>query len=160
MKPKLVTNNNYDHKSYDPNQQNLSYSAILTLCSDEISDCILQIMDLKIQWNNIFSALYQLTHNCTERVIIHSLFNFLFGTSSSAKEIAAITNNMEILKGNQNILKVFNFVNLTYAKTDTNRMLLKSLQKDIVQIKSTVHHLSKELKALIHNRNFFIITSN
>ena len=40
-------------------------------------------------------------------------------------------------------------------ETETNRLLLKSLQKDSVQIKSTVHCLSKELKALIHNRNIF-----
>ena len=42
-------------------------------------------------------------------------------------------------------------------ETDTNRLLLKSLQKDTVQIKSTVHHLSKEFKARIFDRNFFII---
>ena len=42
-------------------------------------------------------------------------------------------------------------------ETDTNRLLFKSLQKDIVQINSTVHHLSKEHEALIHYRNFFII---
>ena len=35
--------------------------------------------------------------------IIHSLFNFLFGASSSVEEISAIE-NMEILKGNQDIL--------------------------------------------------------
>ena len=40
---------------------------------------------------------------------------------------------------------------------DTNILLLKSLQKDIVQINSTVYCLPKELKALIHNRNFFIV---
>ena len=33
---KLVTNNNSDQKSYDANQWNLSYSALLKLCSDEI----------------------------------------------------------------------------------------------------------------------------
>ena len=54
---------------------------------------------------------------------------------------------MEILKGNQDILssqiqKTFTFVNLTYAETGKNRLVLKSLQKDIVQINSTVHHLS------------------
>ena len=61
---------------------------------------------------------------------------------------------MEILKENQDILssqiqkKTFNFINLTNAETDTNRLLLKSLQKDIIQINSTVHHLSTELKGL------------
>ena len=86
-------------------------------------------------------------------------FNFLFGTSSSAQEISAINNIMEILKRNQDILssqikkKTFTFINLT----GKNRLLLKALQQDIVQINSTVHFLSKELKALIQDRNFFII---
>ena len=68
---------------------------------------------------------------------------------------------MEIWKGNQDFLrseihKTFNFINLTYAETDTNRLLLRSLQKDIIKINSTVHHLSKECKTLFHEKNFFI----
>ena len=35
------------------NQWNLSYPALLTLCSDEILDCKLQIADLNSQVNNI-----------------------------------------------------------------------------------------------------------
>ena len=69
---------------------------------------------------------------------------------------------MEILKGNQDTLsshiqKTFNFINLTYMEGDTNRLLLRSLQKDIIQINSTVHCLSKEFRVLFYNRNFFII---
>ena len=69
---------------------------------------------------------------------------------------------MAILKQNQDILnsqvqKTFNFINLTYKETDTNRLLLKYLEKDILQIYSTVHCLSKELKSLFHNKNFFAI---
>ena len=41
-------------------------------------------------------------------------------------------------------------------ETDTNWLHLKSFQKDILQINSTVHCLSK-VKALFHDRNFFII---
>ena len=68
---------------------------------------------------------------------------------------------MAILEENQDaisnqIQKAFNFVNLTYAETNTNRFLLRSLQKDILQVNNTVHHLSNELKVLFHNRNFFI----
>ena len=66
------------------------------------------------------------------------------------------------MKENQAILsshiqKTFNFVNLTYMETDTNRLLFKSLQKDILKINSTNHCLLKELKSLFHDRNFFII---
>ena len=69
---------------------------------------------------------------------------------------------MAILKENQDMLssqiqKTFNFVNLTYMETDTTRLLLKSLLKDIMQVNSTVHHLSKELESLFHDRNFFVI---
>ena len=68
---------------------------------------------------------------------------------------------MAILEENQDklsdqIQKTFNFVNLTYAETNTNMLLLRSLQKDILQVNNILHHLSKELKVLFHNRNFFI----
>ena len=95
---KPVTNNNFHHKSYDARQHILSYSALLTLCSDELSDCKLQSTQLTSHVNNIFATLDQSKPKHTNRGIIHSLFNFLFGTSNSAEEITAIKNNMEILK--------------------------------------------------------------
>ena len=63
---------------------------------------------------------------------------------------------MAILEENQDVLsnqiqKTFNFVNLTYAEMNTNRLLLSSLQKDILQVNNTVHSLSKELKLLLHD---------
>ena len=107
----------------------------------------------------MFHPLNQSKHSCTKCGIIDSLFNFLFGTTSSAEEINVIKNNMEILKGNQDYLsnqikQAFNFVNLTYKESNTNRLLLSSLQKGIVQINTIVYCLSKELKALILDRNF------
>ena len=36
---KLMTNNNLDHKSYDVRQHALTYSALLKLCTDELTDC-------------------------------------------------------------------------------------------------------------------------
>ena len=38
-----------------------------------------------------------------------------------------------------------------------NRLLLRLLQKDILQVKNTVHCLSNELKVHFHDRNFFIL---
>ena len=80
---------------------------------------------------------------------MHSLFNV--GTASSTEEINAIKNNVETLKGNQNILsnqikQTFNFVNLTYAETNTSRLLFNSLQKDIVQVK---HHCPSPLEGTL-----------
>ena len=87
---------------------------------------------------------------------------FYLAHPSSIEEINAIKNNMEILKGNQDTLshqikQTINFVNLTYAESNTNRVFLSSLQKDVVQINSTLHHFSKKLKASILDRNFFVI---
>ena len=59
----LVSNSMYDHKSHDANQWNWSYSALLTSCSEEISDCKLQITKLSIQLNNIFTTLDHSKHN-------------------------------------------------------------------------------------------------
>ena len=69
--------------------------SLVTLCSDEILNCQLQIIDLNIQLNNIYTTLDKSRHIWTKGGIIHSLFNFLFGTSSSAEEIAAIKNNIK-----------------------------------------------------------------
>ena len=70
-----------------------------------------------------------------------SIFNFLFCTSSSAEEITDIKNNIKrkprYLK--QPAVKTFNFVNLIYAETSKNRLLLKSLQKDIVSDKKVLY---------------------
>ena len=110
----------------------------------------------------MFHPLHQSNNSHIKYRIIHSPCSFLFGTTSNTEEINAIKNNMEILKGNQDTLsnqikQTFNFVNLTYAELNTNRLILSSSQRDIVQINTTVHHLSKELIALILDRNFFII---
>ena len=82
-----------------------------------------QITQLTCQIDNIFAILDQISLKYTNRGIIHSLFNFLFGDSNSVEEINTIKNNMVILEENQDILsseiqKTFNFVNLTYAVID------------------------------------------
>ena len=99
----------------------------------------------------MFNTFDHSKHSRSKCGIIHSLFNFLFGTSSSTEEINATKNNMEILKANQDTLsaqikETSNFVNLTYMETTTNRLLPHPLQQYVVQINSTVHCLPKELK--------------
>ena len=54
----------------------------------------IKITDLNMQLNNVFNTLNNSKHNQTKKGIMHSLFNFLFGTSSSTDEITAIKNNM------------------------------------------------------------------
>ena len=100
---KLVTDNN-DQKTYDALQWNLSYASLLTSCSNEIYNCKCQIIDLHTHLHDIFNILNQSKHSHTKHGIIHSLFNFLFGTTSNAEEINTIKNNIEILKGNHDIL--------------------------------------------------------
>ena len=65
-------------------------------------------------------------------------FNFFFGNPDSSANVEAIKINIAILEENQDVLsnqiqKTFNFVNLTFSETSTNRLLLRSLQKDILQ---------------------------
>ena len=73
-------------------------------------------MQLTRQVGNIFTTLDQSHPKCSKRGIIHSLFNFSFGNSNSAKEINTMKNNITILKENQDTLssqiqKTFNFIN-------------------------------------------------
>ena len=75
---KLMTTNDFDHKSYDVRQHILTYLALLKLCSDELTDCKLEITQLTSQINNIIPTLDQSGPKHTKRGIIHSSFNFLF----------------------------------------------------------------------------------
>ena len=115
-------------------KDNASCLTQLYLNSDKLVDCKFQITQLTSQVDNIFTTLDQSYPKCSIRGIIHSLFNFYFETQIVPKN-----------------------VNLTYTETDTNRLLLKSLQRDILQISCTVHWQSKELKSLFNDRIFFII---
>ena len=100
---KLITNND-DQKTYNAPQQNLTYTSLLTSYSQEVNNCKCQTIELYTQLHNMFKTIDQSKHICTKCGIIHSVFNFLFGTPSSAKEINPIKNNMEILKENQDTL--------------------------------------------------------
>ena len=129
--PQSITNNDFDYESYDVRQCILTYAALLKLCIDELMDCKSQIMQLTSQINNIIATLDQTAPKCAKRGIIPFLFNFLFGNPNSSAEINVIKNNLALLGENQvilsnQILKTFNFVNLTYPETDTNWLLLKS----------------------------------
>ena len=143
-------------------QHILFYFALLKIVFWWTCGLQIQTMQLTRQVDNIFATLDQSNLKCTKRGTICSLFNFLFGTSNSAKEINAIKNNMAVLKEIKiswvvKQRKKVNFINLMYVEIDTQRLLLRSLQKDFLQINSTARCLSKELKTLFHNRNFFII---
>ena len=132
---KLVTNNSFDHISYDARQHVLTYLTLLKLCTDELTDCKSQITQLITQINNSFATLDQTGLKYAKRGIIHSLFNFLFGNPNSSAEVNAIKNQMVVLKENQDsrsgqIQKTFISVNLTCVEADTNWLHLKSLWKD------------------------------
>ena len=99
----MVTDN-YDQKTYDAYQWNLSYAPLLTSCSNKIWNCKCQITELSTQLHGNSNILDQFKHNHTKHGIIHSLFNFLFGATSSTEEITAIKISMDILKGNQDTL--------------------------------------------------------
>ena len=100
--------------------------------------------------------------NTTKEVLFNLCSISYLLTSVVQKKLMLLKIIWQYKKKNKDILssqvqKTFNFVNLTYAEIDTNQLLIRSLQKDILHINSTVNCLSKELKALFHDRNFFII---
>ena len=75
---KIVTNNDLEHQSYNARQHILFYLALIKLCSDELTDCKIQIAQLTSQVDNIFATLDESNPKYTKRGIIHPLFNFLF----------------------------------------------------------------------------------
>ena len=96
---KLVTINDLDNKSYGVTQCILTYSALLKLCTDKLTDCKSQITQLTTKVNHIFATLDQTNPKCAKRGIIHSLFNFLFSNLNSSADINSIKNNMPDFRG-------------------------------------------------------------
>ena len=114
---KLVTNNNVDHKSYDVRQHVFTYLALLKLCTDELIDCKLQIMQLTTQINK-FATLDQTGPKHAKRGLIHFLFNFLFGDPNISAELNAIKNNMAILEENQDIHQKADTKDILFCKSN------------------------------------------
>ena len=112
---KLVTN--YDNqKTYKAPQWKLTCVSFLTSCSQELNNYKHEMIVLYTQLDNMSNTFNQSKHSHTKWGLILSLFDFLFGISSSTEEINATKNNMEILKGNQDTLsnqikQTFNSVN-------------------------------------------------
>ena len=100
---KLVKNNDLDHKSYDVRQHVLTYSALLKLCTDDLTDCKSQITQLTTQVNHIFITLDQTNPKHAKRGITYPLFNFLFGDLNILADTNSIKNNMVISEENQDI---------------------------------------------------------
>ena len=114
---KLVDDNNIDHKSYDVKQCVITYSVLLKLNMDELTDCKSKINQLINQFNCILTNLDQIEDTNPKRTkngVIHSLLNLLFGDLNSLADIESIKNNMATLEENQDALsmhmqKTFNF---------------------------------------------------
>ena len=68
---KFVNNNDLDHKFYGVRQCVLTYSALLKLCTDELTHCKSQIMQLTTQFNHTFTSLDQTNPKHAKRGIIH-----------------------------------------------------------------------------------------
>ena len=64
---KLVTNNDFDHKSY-ARQHILTYSALLKLCSNKLVDCKFQITQLTSQINISLPPQTRLAQNAPKEV--------------------------------------------------------------------------------------------
>ena len=74
---KLVDDNDIDPKSYDVRQHVITFSALLKLCMDEVTDCKSQINQLTTQFKCILITLDETEDTNwkpTKRGIVHALF--------------------------------------------------------------------------------------
>ena len=94
--------------------------------------------------------------------MIHSIFNFFFGSGDSNSEtINQIKDNLEILQQNQQVLgdelmRQLEMIDNSNVQISQNQAVLIMLNRDLLQLNNSMNSLSEGLKALEFIKNFIL----
>ena len=97
-----------------------------------------------------------------KRGLIHSIFNFFFGSGDSNSEtINQIKSNLDILEQNQQILgdelmRQLEMIDNSNIQISQNRAVLKMLSRDLMQLNNSMNSVSEGIKALEFSKNFIL----
>ena len=97
-----------------------------------------------------------------KRGLIHSIFNFFFGSGDSNSEtINQIRSNLDILEQNQQILgdelmRQLEMIDNSNIQISQNRAVLKMLSIDLMQLNNSMNSVSEGIKALEFSKNFIL----
>ena len=98
----------------------------------------------------------------TKRSVIHSIFNFLFGSGDSNSEmIEQIKNNLDILEQNQQnigdeLMRQLEMIDKSNIQIGQNRTVLNALSRELIQLNNSLNSVSETVKELQFSKNFIL----
>ena len=98
----------------------------------------------------------------TKCSVIHSIFNFLFGSGDSNSEtIEQIKNNLDILEQNQQnigdeLMRQLEMIDKSNIQIGQNRAVINALSRELIQLNNSLNSVSETVKELQFSKNFIL----
>ena len=130
---------------------------------EEASQLIRMLETYKSQFNKLLDHMTpEHPRRRSKQSVIHSIFNFLFGSGDSNSEtIEQIKNNLDILEQNQQnigdeLMPQLEMIDKSNIQIGQNRAVINALSRDLIQLNNSLNSVSETVKELQFIKNFIL----
>ena len=97
----------------------------------------------------------------SKRSVIHSIFNFLFGSEDNSETIQQIKSNLEILEQNEQnlgdeLMRQLELIDKSNIQINQNRAVINTLNRELIQLNNSLNSVSEGLKELEFSKKFIL----
>ena len=97
----------------------------------------------------------------SKRSVIHTIFNFLFGSEDNSETIQQIKSNLDILEQNEEnlgdeLMRQLELIDKSNIQITQNRAVINTLNRELIQLNNSLNSVSEGLKELEFSKNFIL----
>ena len=97
----------------------------------------------------------------SKRSVIHTIFNFLFGSEDNSETIQQIKNNLDILEQNEEnlgdeLMRQLELIDKSNIQITQNRGVINTLNRELIQLNNSLNSVSEGLKEFEFSKNFIL----
>ena len=97
----------------------------------------------------------------SKRSVIHTIFNFLFGSEDNSETIQQIKSNLDILEQNEEnlgdeLMRQLELIDKSNIQITQNRAVINTLNRELIQLNNSLNSVSKGLKELEFSKDFIL----
>ena len=129
---------------------------------EEATHLIEMLEKYKLKFDKLLDHMTPEQPRRTKRSVIHSIFNFLFGSGDSNSEtIEQIKKNLDILEQNQQnigdeLMRQLEMIDQSNIQIGQNRAVINALSGELIQLNSSLNSVSEGIKELEFSKNFIL----
>ena len=132
---------------------------------DEATHLIQMLENYKLKFNKLLDHMSsENIKRRRKRSVIHSIFNFLFGSgdSGNSETIKQIKNNLDILEQNQQqqigdeLMRQLELIDKSNIQISQNRAVINALSRELIQLNNSLNSVSEAVKELEFGKNFIL----